>query len=111
MALKIRQGEDKDVVITLIDEDTELPIDVSLATEITVRFMKTDGTVLAKLLSLAAVTIISGPGGKIKAALSDTETAALKVTASGDVIVWVDFGALRKIARSEGQLIVEKMPF
>jgi hypothetical protein len=77
------QGSTVALVLGFQHQVSGLPVDITLATEIKVGVLKTDGTVLEKKLSTLGVVIVSGPGGVINAELSPSET--LLVNASDEL--------------------------
>ena len=70
------QGEDRDLILRIVDKLTQIPFDLTQATAINARFAKADGTRLIKTVG-NGVTIISAPAGKIDVFLSAAETALL----------------------------------
>lgn len=77
-AITVITGEDRSMILRVVDKLTQEPLDVTAATAINARFKNANQTILTKTLSLG-VTIVSGPAGKIKVDLSVAETALLNV--------------------------------
>lgn len=107
--LELVQGEDIEFEIKLEDESQDA-YDLTSATEITFSVKKADGTTLAKTLSAGAISIVNSlpVNGKIKVALTDTDTNLLKASADQDMELLIDEGTNRKIVQFLKQLKVNK---
>ncbi|MGZ6477691.1 MAG: hypothetical protein ACXWQE_00235 [Bdellovibrionales bacterium] len=103
--INIIQGEDKSIAVVLAK--TTGFVDLTLATEITVKFPTRAGDPLIKLLSLGDVVVTSAVGGAFSVTLSDTETAAMIAAASQSFEIIVDIGSNRKIYQSRESLTVK----
>lgn len=111
--LKIVQGEDRTLNLHLTEEDSGADYNLTSVTEITVKFKKTDLSVLTKTYSASGgVTVVSAVAGKIEVVLSDSETALLK---SGEQSIYctVEFGTLKRIITKglENSIEVLETPF
>lgn len=107
--LELVQGEDIEFEIKLEDESQDA-YDLTSATEITFSVKKADGTTLAKTLSAGAISVVNSlpVNGKIKVALTDTDTNLLKASADQDMELLIDEGTNRKIVQFLKQLKVNK---
>lgn len=107
--LELVQGEDIEFEIKLEDESQDA-YDLTAATEITFSVKKADGTTLSKTLSSGAISIVNSlpVNGKIKVALTDTDTNLLKASADQDMELLIDEGTNRKIVQFLKQLKVNK---
>lgn len=76
---EVDQGEEKNLVVYMIDKDLDEPVDLTGATEITARFRKADGTLLLKTLTGLAITVLSIAGAKLQVKLLEADTALLMV--------------------------------
>lgn len=74
----IVSGEDKEFDVVLKYSDSEKPFNLTGASSIKAKFLKSNGSILEKTLS-NGITIISSEGGLIKVRLEDTDTAQLKI--------------------------------
>jgi hypothetical protein len=101
------QGEDKSLVVHLVDAETEEPVDLTSATEIKARFRKADGTVLQKLLSTAGVAVVSIAGAKIEITLTEADTALLLLGSKQDFEVESQVGTTTTIVKFPRSLTVE----
>lgn len=110
--LKIVKGEDRVLNIHISDEDTGGDYDLTSATEITVKFKKTDLSALSKTMGAGAVSIVSAVAGKIQVTLTDTDTALLLV-GDQDIYVEVDIGSAKRIVTEglENSIEVIATPF
>lgn len=68
----IVQGETKDIIVRLLNKDTKDPLDLTGAT-LTAKLPKEDGTALS-----ITPSVLSAVAGKLKVAISDTNSALLK---------------------------------
>lgn len=107
--LELVQGEDIEFEIKLEDESQDA-YDLTAATEITFSVKKADGTTLSKTLSSGAISVVNSlpVNGKIKVALTDTDTNLLKASADQDMELLIDEGTNRKIVQFLKQLKVNK---
>lgn len=82
---RIVRGDHKDLIVSLIDQKTELPyhldITTPLVTEIVARFRNEDGTCTEKKLSVgvAELEVTSEEGGVILVHLLPADTALLEL--------------------------------
>lgn len=110
MGLKIIKGTDVSLTLYIRDSDDQ-PFSLSGATEIIAQFAKTDDSALEKKLSLTQVVVASASLGKITVALSDVDTALLKLGDDQNFQVIVDVSTTRKIATFEKLLEVVDSQF
>lgn len=103
---ELEQGEDKNIVVHLIDRDTDEPVDLTGASGVKARFRKADGTVLEKTLA-SGVSILSIAGAKVQVALTDAETALLMVGDKQDFEVEPTVGTNTTIVKFERALTVK----
>lgn len=70
-------GEDKPIVVRLVDAVTKNPVDLTSATEITAELLKDDGTGLTLTKTAGQIVLNSGPGGNFTITISAAQTALL----------------------------------
>lgn len=102
----IDQGEDKNIDVNLVDADLDEVVDLTAATEIEARFKKSDGTVLTKTMTGAAISVLSIAGGKVRIALSEADTASLLVGEKQTFEVEAVVGGVTTIVKFERSLTV-----
>lgn len=76
--ISVITGEDRSMILRIVDKLTQEPLDITGATAINARFKNADQSVLTKTLT-AGVTIVNGPAGKVKVDLAVEETTLLNV--------------------------------
>lgn len=106
--IQIVQGEDKNLVIRIVDKDTQEPYDLTGAT-IEARLPGVSG-VLSKDLS-SGISVVSALGGKIQIALSEVDTAALKADSLQDFEIEVTKAGQTSIVQFLKALTVVKKLF
>lgn len=76
----IVRGEDKEIIVRLIDKETHDPITLDVTvTEIVAKFQG-DGQTITKTLTLSGgITVVTAATGKFKIVLTDTDTLLLAV--------------------------------
>ena len=72
------------------------------------QFNTTDGQGLEKKLSLGEVTVSNALNGQTVVTLSDTDTALLEASRSGDFVAILDFGTTRRIIKFTDAIQVEE---
>lgn len=85
--VQIVKGEDKTLVFKLINAKTGAPYNLAGYTGLSASFLKADDSTLTK-----AGTIISSDAGAFSVALSDTETALLRVGNRQAMYLTIDKG-------------------
>lgn len=105
--LEVFRGEDFTFRCFISNEDGG-PFDLTGATEITARFIKSDGSVLSKTLTGSAIVVNSAEGGDISISLNDTDTESLKVGAKQAFDVKVDIGSTTRICYFSKNLTVSE---
>lgn len=97
-SITVIAGEDRMMILRIVDKLTQEPFDLTAASAINARFKNADQTVLIKNLT-AGVAIVSAPAGKISVSLSATETALLNVreNQSFEVEFVIGTGAVAKL--------------
>lgn len=104
------QGEDREINFTVIDSEESIALDLTGATEITVKVAATAGGAVTYLLSLAEVVVMDAPKGKFKVIMSDTSTLLIKL-GEQSVEVIIDIGVNRRIVQLEKALVIKKKLF
>lgn len=104
--LKIIQGEDRLIKVTLFKDNCE-PYDLTSATEITFMFPSADGNGIIKTLTASEVSIVNAVGGKIQTTLDDTDTNALRKAKNQDFKIKIDVGLETRIVKFDDCLTVE----
>ena len=77
--LELFQGDDWTILFTLRSAQTKIPLDLTGASEISIKFKKTDGTFLTKTLTGNHITVVSAIGGKGSIAVPKVDSATVKV--------------------------------
>lgn len=84
MSVEIFKDRDNDFTVRILNKTTGDPLDLSLATAITLELPKADGTDL--ILSLGSgITLVSGVLGKFTVSVTKVQSATLKEIANGTV--------------------------
>ena len=112
MAIEVIQGTDREFVVRIVRQSTEEPFDLTgLLTDQVSMELPGEDTNLTLTLddngSGSQLSIVSALGGKIKAVLSDTDTALLKARESQDIEITIKEGAGPDFLISKVQLIGE----
>ncbi len=107
--INLIQGEDKTIQVTLSKASGY--VDLTSATEITVKIPTKSGTPITKLKTTAAITVTSPTTGTFIFTLDDTETATLKVEDGQNWEITVDIGSNRKIYQVTDNLSVKAKIF
>lgn len=102
---QIVRGADATVTLVIRTADGDA-LDLTDASQVTVRLRKADKTAMLKTMTSGAVTIVSAHHGRIQVSLSETDTEALFVMQNAPIEVIVDFGELRRIAQIKAGLNV-----
>jgi len=91
----INQGESKELDVTLHNDQTKDPLDLTLATEITCLFTQQNGAFITKKKTegVLEVEVVSATLGKFKVKLLKADTKLLKIDLRQTLFVVVDFGA------------------
>ncbi len=103
--INLIQGEDKTISVVLAK--TTGFVNLTGATEITVKIPTRSGTPITKLKSTAGVVVTSAVGGAFEFTLDDTETATLVVADEQNWEITVDIGTNRKIYQVTDNLSVK----
>ena len=105
--ITIIQGEDKNVVVKIEQEDGDAYNLVNV-TEMTACLKNADGTSLEKTLTGGAITIVdSAPqNGKVSIRLEETETALLKKGEELDMELIIDESGEKRILQFIGEIKV-----
>jgi len=98
-------GSDRNLILRVVVKETDEPLDLTGATGIKARFQKEDDTVLEKILA-SGVTVLNALTGKIQVALTDADTALLKVGEKQGFEVEIDIGAQKSIVQFKEVLTV-----
>jgi len=98
-------GSDRNLVLRVVVKETDEPLDLTGATSIKARFQNEDDSILEKTLA-TGVTILNALTGKIQVALTDTDTALLKVGEKQGFEVEIDIGAQKSIVQFKEVLTV-----
>lgn len=109
--MRIIRGEDRVLGLRatktgLCDSEPALSYDLTGATEITVKLLKSDNTYLLKTLTGAAVAITSAINGQFTVALTDAETLTLRTGENMSFDVEVEKGTEKRIVEFKNQLTV-----
>ena len=88
------------------DSEPALSYDLTGATEITVKLMKSDNTFLLKKLTDTSVAITSAINGQFTVSLTDAETLTLKSGENMSFDVEVEKGTEKRIVEFKNQLTV-----
>jgi hypothetical protein len=104
------QGEDREINFTVIDSEDSIALDLTGATEISVKIAATSGGAVIFLMSNSEVIVTEAVKGKFKVIMSDTNTSLIKI---GDqsVEVIIDIGTNRRIVQLEKALSIKKKLF
>ena len=94
----IIQGSDVTLHIVVRNADGDA-LDLTGATEITVRLRRADRQALEKRLSRAELEVTSAITGRVAVALSDADTDQLNVMPNAPIELWIDYGSIRRIAQ------------
>lgn len=87
----IVQGEDRDLFLRIVDKATDLPFDLTNASQISARFKNLDESVLVKNLT-SGVSVVSPLGGKIAVSILSAESVLLKPREAQDFEVEITVG-------------------
>jgi len=93
------QGEDRTLPLQVQRSDGG-SFDLTLVTEITAKFLKSDGSALALTLTGGEVVVTDAKAGRFTVAISDTDSALLALgdpPAAVDFTVIIDIGTDRRI--------------
>lgn len=107
----IIRGEDKDITVHLIIEESALPLDLVGFTEISAIFLNEDGTQLTLTETGGEISVISEPGGVIKITINDTQSALLKIGKNQTFEIVIDKGVDKTIIQMIEKLNVKKRFF
>lgn len=106
---QIVRGADATVTLVIRTSDGDA-LDLTDATELTVRFRKADKTALLKTMGSGAVSIVSAHHGRIQITLNEIDTESLFVMQNAPIELVVDFGEIRRIAQIKAGLnIVDRL--
>jgi hypothetical protein len=106
---QIVRGADANVTLVIRTSDGD-PLDLTDASEVTVRFRKADKSALLKTMGSGAVSVISAHHGRIQVELNEIDTESLFVMQNAPIEVIVDFGSIRRIAQIKAGLnIVDRL--
>lgn len=120
MAIDIIQGTDREFTLRIVKKSTEEPKDITgLTGDALSLVLPGEDTNLTLTLDANAnasqLSIVSGPGGKIKVTLSDSDTPLLKARDGQDMELTIKEGAGPDFDISKvqflGELNVKKMLF
>ncbi len=106
----IIQGEDRLINFGVKDSEDGVFIDLTGATEITVKTTAAAGGSVDFTLTGLEVSITDAPKGKFSVSMSDTKTSLIKV-GEIPVEVVIDIGTNRRIVQMEKALLVKKKLF
>lgn len=108
----IIQGEDVILPVRFVTRNSTPGVfdnfDLTGLTEACLQFNTTDGQGLEKKLSLGEVTVSNALNGQTVVTLSDTDTALLEASRSGDFVAILDFGTTRRIIKFTDAIQVEE---
>ena len=93
----IIQGEDRDISFGVKDTDEDIYIDLTGASEITMKIAATAGDSVACTMSAGEILITDAPKGKFIVSIHDAKTALAKVGLR-DVEVIIDWAAPKAIS-------------
>lgn len=104
--IQIYKGEDRELSINLKPRGLCEPFDLTGVTEITARFPKEDGSILALTMTDNEVEVVSEVKGQIIIKLSQVNTLDLKAGKRLDLELYIDIDSTRRIVRFSGVLDV-----
>jgi hypothetical protein len=87
------KGEDRDILLRIVDKATDQPFDLTNASAINARFKNEDGTILVKALAAGSVSVVSAPSGKVQVSLAAAETALMKAREAQDFEIEIVIGS------------------
>lgn len=109
--MEFTKGNDKDpFTFSLSDSKTCRPIDISAVSEIKLRYLNTDESVLLHTLTGLQITIVSGTGGIFQDKLSLAEGNALN-PGNNDINLQYTIGLITKSVLIKNGIIVTDLPF
>ena len=104
------QGEDREINFGVKDSEDDVYINLTGATEITVKTSATAGGSVDFTMTATEVVITDAPTGRFKVVMSDTKTSLIKV-GEQSVEVIIDIGTSRRIVQLEKALLIKKKLF
>jgi len=108
MALNIIQGSDREFNVRIESQETKEPFDLTGVSEIVACFIKDDGSILSKKMTLGQIAVVNALGGKIKVTLDEVDTAALKAGENKSFEIEITIGTITSIVQFIEQLTVIK---
>ena len=104
------QGEDREINFGVKDSGDDVYINLTGATEISVKTSATAGGAVEFTLTALEVVITDASTGKFKVIMTDTKTSLIKL-GEQSVEVVVDIGTNRRIVQLEKALVIKKKLF
>lgn len=108
--VSIIQGEDREINFGVKDSEDDVYINLTGATEITVKTAAAAGGSVDFTLTATEVVVTDATAGKFKVNMSDTKTSLIKL-GEQSVEVIIDIGTNRRIVQLEKALLIKKKLF
>lgn len=102
--LTVVKGEEKEILIDVLNETTGKPYDLTDSDEIEVIFKKASGVLTKTYTESGGVTIVDAKLGELKVTLSEANTAELKEDSAATIEVVIEKDGVTKILQIERAL-------